>query len=68
MARNNSRQTTGSSKRDFLAKERIVLREIKETRLRLRVVQATNLVTLDGALIEESNQLVKIVSAMGFGI
>jgi four helix bundle protein len=56
----------GSSRKDFLAKERISLREIKETRLRLRVLHATGFPSpSEETLIDESTQLVKIVSACG---
>ena len=54
-----------SSRRDFLAKERIALREIKETRLRLRVLRATDLLEPSGdLLVEESLELVKILSTI----
>ena len=55
----------GSSRRDFIAKERICLREIKEARLRLRVLFATGFLEPSGAgLIDESTQLVHIVSSI----
>lgn len=62
-ASNAEEADDGSSRRDFLAKERIALREIKETRLRLRVLRATDILDASGdSLVDESAQLVKIVS------
>ena len=62
-ASNAEEANDGSSRRDFLAKERIVLRELKETRLRLRVLRATDLLEASAdPLVDESAQLVKIVS------
>ena len=55
----------GSSPRDFRAKERIALREFKESRLRLRVLRATGyLAEADDPLIQESTEIVKIVATM----
>jgi four helix bundle protein len=55
----------GSSARDFRAKERIALRELKETRLRLRILRLTGyLREKDDAVIQESVQLVKIVATI----
>ena len=55
----------GSSPRDFRAKDRIALRELKEGRLRLRILRATGyLAERDDALIQESIELVKIVATM----
>lgn len=55
----------GSSRRDFRAKDRIALREIKETRIRLRILRATGYLTgRDDHLINESHELVKIVATM----
>ena len=55
----------GSSRRDFRAKDRIALREIKETRIRLRILRATGYLTgRDDQLINESLELVKIVATM----
>ena len=55
----------GSSARDFRAKDRIALREFKESRLRLRILRATGYLT-DSAdpLIRESDEIVKIVATM----
>lgn len=53
----------GSSRRDFLAKERIGLREVKEARLRLRVLRATDYVSAtEDPLIQEAGELVKIIA------
>jgi four helix bundle protein len=41
-ASNAEEADDGSSRRDFLAKEEIVLRELKESRLRLRVFRAAD--------------------------
>ena len=55
----------GSSPRDFRAKDRIALREFKESRLRLRVLRATGYLTEDhDPLIRESNEIVNIVATM----
>jgi four helix bundle protein len=64
-ASNCEEADNGSSRRDFLAKERICLREIKEARLRLRVLHGTGFLDSQGeALIDESTQLVRIVSTI----
>jgi four helix bundle protein len=55
----------GSSPRDFRAKERISLRELKESRLRLRILrQSGYLKEKDDAVIQESVELVKIVATI----
>ena len=55
---------TGST-RDFLAKERIALREIKETRLRLRVLKAGGYLDADDHwLIDEALELTKILATI----
>jgi four helix bundle protein len=55
----------GSSPRDKRAKKRIVLRELKETRWRLRVARASGFLTAaQDAVIVESDELVKIVAAL----
>jgi len=54
-----------SSDKDFRAKERIALREIKEARLRLRVLRRTGFVGAElDPLIEESDALRRIVSSI----
>jgi four helix bundle protein len=54
-----------SSDRDFRAKDRICLREIKEARLRLRVLRATGYLDAgDDALIQEATELKKIVATI----
>ena len=52
----------GSSRRDFIAKNRIALKEAKETRFRLRVCRRCDL--LDArydALVQESDEIVRIL-------
>ena len=64
-AANAEEADDASSRRDFLAKERISLRELKETRLRLRVLLANQLLDESGdELIKESQELIKIMSAI----
>jgi four helix bundle protein len=64
-AANAEEADDGSSRRDFLAKERIVLREVKEARLRLRVLRDTDLIDASSdALVQESVELVKIVATI----
>jgi len=54
-----------SSGRDFRAKDRICLREIKEARLRLRVLRAVGYLDAeDDALIQEATELKKIVATI----
>src|SRR4029453_7935755 len=53
----------GSSNRDKLAKRKIALRELKESRFRLRVLRNSGLLTAEhDPVIEESNELVKILA------
>ena len=55
----------GSSDRDCLAKKRIVLRELKETNFRLRVLrEAGILAETHEPVISESAELVKIVATL----
>lgn len=55
----------GSSDRDILAKRKISLREIKETRFRLRVLRKCELLTSDqDPVIKESDELVKILATL----
>ena len=64
-ASNAEEADDGSSRRDFLAKEKIVLRELKESRLRLRVSRATDALGPSAdPVVEESDQLVRIVSTI----
>ena len=64
-ASNAEEADDGSSRRDFVAKERICLREIKESRLRLRVLRATGyLDESHDALIAESSELIRIVATI----
>jgi four helix bundle protein len=64
-ASNLEESDDASSDRDFRAKERIVLRELKETKVRLRVLLAVNLLSNgDDALVQEASELVKIVATI----
>jgi four helix bundle protein len=55
----------GSSPRDFRAKDRIALRELKESRRRLRILRLTGyLKEKHDPVIEESTELVKIVATI----
>jgi four helix bundle protein len=55
----------GSSPRDRRAKRRIVLRELKETAFRLRVLRRTGILTAaHDPVIAECAELVKIVAAL----
>ena len=55
----------GSSDRDTLAKRQIALREMKETRFRLRVLRKCGFLTdAQDPVIEESDELVKILATL----
>ena len=55
----------GSSPRDRLAKNKIVLRELKETKFRLRVLQQSGILTkAQDPVIDESAELVKSVATI----
>jgi four helix bundle protein len=55
----------GSSPRDVLAKRRIVLRELKETSFRLRILRKAGILTSrHDPVINECAELVKIVAAL----
>jgi four helix bundle protein len=56
---------SGSSRRDTIAKQKIVLRELKETRFRLRVLRHTGYLTADhDPVLQEALELVRIVAAI----
>ena len=56
---------SGSSDRDKLAKRKIVLRELKETRFRLRVLRQTGYLEKEHEpVIQESTELANIVAAI----
>ena len=56
---------SGSSPRDTLAKRKIVLRELKETRFRLRVLRRTGLLLpAQDPVIQETTELMNIVAAL----
>ena len=64
-ASNAEEADDASSNKDFRAKERICLREVKEARLRLRVLRATGfLESSHDPLIQEALELVRIVSTI----
>ncbi len=64
-AANAEEADDGSSDKDFRAKERICLREVKEARLRLRVLRETGFLDAShDALIQESRELVLIVATI----
>jgi four helix bundle protein len=55
----------GSSDRDALAKKKISLREMKETRFRLRLVRRAGFLKSEhDPVIQESDELVKILSTV----
>ena len=55
----------GSSDRDRAAKRRIVLRELKETKFRLRVLRRSKFLAEEhDPIIQESDELIRIVSAL----
>jgi four helix bundle protein len=56
---------SGSSDRDTLAKRKIVLRELKETRFRLLVLRETGFLTsTQDPVINETTELMKIVATL----
>lgn len=56
---------SGSSPRDTLAKRKIVLRELKETRFRLRVLRNAGYVGVEHEpVLEETAELMRIVAAL----
>jgi four helix bundle protein len=55
----------GTSDRDTLAKRKIVLRELKETRFRLWVVRKCGFLTRDqDPVLDETGELIKIVAKL----
>jgi four helix bundle protein len=55
----------GSSERDALAKKKIALRELKESRLRLRVLRKCNLLTpAQDPVTQQATELIKIVATI----
>jgi len=64
-AANYEEADDASGKRDELAKKRIALRELKETRIRLRMLRIEGLLTSDhDPIIDESDELVRIVATV----
>ena len=55
----------GSSPRDTAAKRKIALRELKETKFRLRVLRRCDMLTRDqDPVINESDELIRIVATL----
>ena len=55
----------GSSRRDAVGKQRIALRELKETKFRLRVLRRSRFLTdVHDPVIGESSELIKIVATI----
>ena len=55
----------GSSPRDALAKKKITLRELKESRWRLRLIRAAGFLSRDhDPVIQESDELVRILATV----
>jgi four helix bundle protein len=55
----------GSSSRDSIAKKKIVLRELKESRFRLRVLRECGCLTeAQDPMIAESDELIRIVATI----
>ena len=55
----------GSSPRDKIAKKKIVLRELKECRWRMRLIRAAGILTsAQDPVIAESDELVRIVATI----
>ena len=64
-AANAEEADDGSSRRDFIAKERICLRELKETKIRLRILRGVGLLaTEDDPVIAENQELIRIVATI----
>jgi four helix bundle protein len=62
---NHEEADDGSSDRDSIAKKKIALRELKETRFRLRVLLQCGLLTdAQEPVLAECNELVKIVATV----
>jgi four helix bundle protein len=64
-ASNAEEADDATSKKDFLAKERIALRETKESRVRLRILHRSGyLIGEDVKLIDEATELARILAAI----
>src|SRR6185312_6190927 len=64
-AANYEEADDGSSTADRVAKTKIALRELKETRLRLRILRATRILSAShDPVITENTELVKIVATI----
>jgi four helix bundle protein len=64
-AANYEEADDGSSTRDRVAKTKIALRELKETRLRLRILRASGILTsVHDPIVAENTELVRIVATI----
>jgi four helix bundle protein len=64
-AANYEEADDGSSDRDEIAKKRIVLRELKESHVRLRVLRACNFLTAaQDPVLTENDELIRIVATV----
>jgi four helix bundle protein len=64
-AANAEEADDASTRRDFLAKERIALREVKETGARLRILKAAGFLDVaDEPLIQEARELTSILATI----
>ncbi len=62
-AQNYGEAQSGESRKDFVHKLKIVLKELRETMIGLKIVQRTNLYSLDehlSLIISENNELIAI--------
>lgn len=61
----NYEEADDATARDTLAKRRIALRELKEARLRMRMLRRCELLTADhDPVVDESDELVRIVATV----
>ena len=64
-AANYEEADDGTGKRDEIAKKTIALRELKETRVRLRMLRECNILADEhDPLIDESDELIRIVATI----
>ena len=64
-AANYEEADDGTGTRDTIAKKKIALRELKETRIRLRMLRKSNILTEEhDPIIDESDELIRIVATI----
>jgi four helix bundle protein len=64
-AANYEEADDGTGKRDEIAKKKIALRELKETRVRLRMLRECNILADEhNPIIDESDELIRIVATI----